>query len=100
MWNWLERQEQRERDLERGVDADLVRDNRRRRKLALWSFGLLAMLVTLDRLFQLRGWWHELVFIAVMVCLISGFVALRWAAAESAFLHRPDPKEPPRLFKL
>ena len=100
MWNWLGRRVQRQNELDRGVDADLVRDNRRRRKLALWSFGVLGILVAIDRLFHLRGWIHELVIIGATVFLIFGFVAARWAAAESAFLHRPDPKEPPRLFKL
>lgn len=100
MWSWIERRIERQRELDRGVDADLVRGNRRRQMLALWSFGFLGMLVTLDRLLHLRGWFHELVFIVAMVFLVLGFVASRWASKESAFLNRPDPKEPPRLFKL
>ena len=100
MWNWLERREQREKDLEHGVDADLVVDNRRRRKLALCSLGLLAMLVLVDWIFQFRGWVHELVITGAIVFLVLGFVAARWAATESALLHRPDPKEPPSLFKF
>lgn len=100
MWNWLERREQRELDLEHGVDVDLVGDNRRRRKLALFWLGLFVILVLADWPFQFRGWVHELVTTGAIIFLILGLVAARWAAAESAFLRRPDPKEPPSLSKL
>jgi hypothetical protein len=100
MWNWFERWTQRQQELEHGVDADLVRDNQRRRRLAWWSFGVVVLLVAIDTLFHLRGWFRDVVVLASIAFLVFGFVTAKWAQAESGFLSRPDRKEPPRLFKL
>jgi hypothetical protein len=86
--------------LERGVDADLVRDNQKRRKLALLSFGLVALLVSTDTLFHLQGWFRDLFVLASIAFFVFGVVNGKWAQAESAFLSRPDRKEPPKLFKF
>jgi hypothetical protein len=85
--------------LERGVDADLVGDNRRKQRLALWSFGLVVLLVAIDTLFHLRGWFRDVVVFAGIAFFVFGLVTAKWAQAESRFLSRPDPKGPPRLFK-
>jgi len=100
MWNWLERRVQRQNELDRGVDADLIRDNRKRFRLSWWSFSLGALLVAIDVLVQLPNWFHKTIYFLAFGFLVSGWLAWRWAVAEDAFLNRPDSKEPPKLFKL
>jgi hypothetical protein len=100
MRGWLERWVRRQNELERGVDADLVGAVRRKWKLFLWLFGSGGLTLGCDALFTLRGWLHNsLIFIAALF-FIAGTVVARLAWAEDAFLSRPEPEEPPRLFKL
>ncbi|MGB6623966.1 MAG: hypothetical protein WBE43_04210, partial [Candidatus Acidiferrales bacterium] len=40
MLDWFRRYRQRQRDLAAGVDADLVRSNRRKSRFALWCVGI------------------------------------------------------------
>ena len=37
--------------------------------------------------------------LAAGLSFVMGAIIARWAAAESAFLNRPEPEEPPKLFK-
>jgi hypothetical protein len=99
MFDWLRRRQQRDFDLARGVDADLVTDNRSRFRLAACLFAVTALLVIVDRALHLTGWLHTGVVWTSVILLIASVVIARWAAAESSFLHSPDPKEPPSVFK-
>jgi hypothetical protein len=99
MNSWLQRWYQRHRDLSLGVDSDLVRDNRRRYKL---SFGLLSvgMLLILlgTKLHSPSTVRWILVGIAAVSFLAGSFLA-HWAQQEAAFLRKPAPEEPPRIFE-
>jgi hypothetical protein len=99
MWNWFERWVQRQNDLEKGVDADLVEGNRRKWKLVFWFMGCGALLLSLDGLFLIPIWFRRVVLFSSALMIIAGFLLLRWASAEHAFLNRPEPKEPPSIFK-
>jgi hypothetical protein len=95
---WWARQSRRSFDLRHGVDADLVAENRRRRRLAwaLLGSGFL-MAVLLDRI-RPTGWLRTVSSVVLGILFIAGFVLLRWAGAESSFLNKPDPEKPPSLF--
>ena len=99
MLGWLGRQQKRWRELSQGVDADLVRDNRRRYKwaAALITFGLI--LVPLSRSVPPSGAIYDIVVGAAMSSWIAGVVLLHWAYRESLFLNRPDSEDPPKLFR-
>jgi hypothetical protein len=99
MWNWLKRRDDRQRDLENGIDADLVGDDRRRwsHALRLWLAGTLLFVV--ERYLPIPGWAHLSVRFAAVACIILGFFLSKWASQERAFLGKPDPEAPPKLFK-
>lgn len=99
MISWWSREAQRERDLAVGVDADLIRDNRRRFRLSFILIGTAAVLAVICRTLYLSGWIANICFGVSIVLIVSGFVSFKWAQAESRFLHRPDPEEPPKIFK-
>jgi hypothetical protein len=98
MLGWFGRQEQRERDLKDGVDADLVLDNRKRFWLGLELMATGFALGLCSNWFHLKGWFKESLFWTAMALLIGGFVVMRWTSEESRFLRRPDPPKPPSLF--
>ena len=95
---WFARWRGRQRELAAGVDADLIEDNRQRWKRALRLFALAVVLALIyakapHPVDQIAGWLAFGCFIAAM------FVA-EWARGESAFLNKPDPPEPPSLWKF
>ena len=99
MRNWLKRQQDRQRELERGVDADLVHGNRRRFRV---SFRLLAagtVLALAARYLPGPPWARRTLTLAASGCLVCGFILFKWAMRERAFLNEPGPEEPPKLFK-
>jgi hypothetical protein len=98
MSSWWQRWERRQNELAQGVDADLVRDNRRRYRLALGLLGF-GFLLNLLMAKMYSGMLYDVVFAASLLCYIGGFIALRWAAAERAFLSRPDREDPPRILR-
>lgn len=100
MWDWLERWQQRQRELQQGVDADLVRANRRRWKVCWSLFGLSFLIIAIEATVKLSEAWHRVALGLFMVCLGGGLVLGQWARAEQGFLQRPNPKEPPRLFRF
>jgi hypothetical protein len=94
MTNWLKRFQERQRELAHGVDADLVKINRRRfrRGLFLLAFGcLLGFVGPKVHLSLLLRAATAVVF--GISCLIGLFM-LQWAARESAFLNSPDSEKP------
>jgi hypothetical protein len=99
MWGWLERWQQRQRELKHGVDADLVRDNRRRWKLSWCLLGCCFALIGIQAVLKPSGPWDRVAEVLTAVCFIGGLVLGRWARAEESFLERPNSKEPPSLSK-
>jgi hypothetical protein len=100
MWNWLERQMQRQDDLDRGVDADLVRGNRKKWKIAALFIAIGLLFLRIRSLVFISAKVQRVFDVIGATLLVLGFMIGRWAWRESAFLSQPDPKEPPRLFKL
>ena len=97
MFGWLERKQQRNNELSQGVDADLVRDNRKRWKQGFWFLVCGFVLLGIQTKFRFSGPWHYIAVGITMVCFASGLFLWTWARAEWAFLNRPSPKEPPKL---
>jgi hypothetical protein len=99
MSGWLRRWSQRQRDHTWGIDADLVRDNRRRFKFAFGLMGLgLLFILFGGKLFSpdpLR--W--IVLGTAGVSFLAGFSMGMWAQQEAAFLSKPEREEPPTIFK-
>jgi hypothetical protein len=83
----------------RGVDANLVRYNRKPFQLSLYFFILCLAFVAVDWKAHLQGHAHDVVVWIGMGCFGAGLAGARWAAAEDAFLHCLDPREPPSLLK-
>ncbi len=99
MWDWLYRWRQRDRDLQQGVDADLVHANQRRWKICAGLFGLCFLLLGIQSVVKFQGTLHQIT-VAVTVAAIFGAIILgNWARSWDAFLNKPDPKEPPRLWR-
>jgi hypothetical protein len=99
MWPWFERRRQRARELRQGVDADLVRANRRRRQLTAALYACCFLLIGIQTKLKFVGFWRHLVVGATIASFLGGFVSGLWARQESAFLNRPDPEDPPKLWK-
>ena len=92
MFDWFYRDSPRH-----GVDAALVRTNRKQLKFGLWSSGIGLVLIGLDG--KLRGIPEDIVGFAAVFSLIVGFVVVLLASREYWFLRKSDPKKPPSLFK-
>jgi len=99
MSSWFERWRQRQRDLTQGVDADLIRDNRNRYRLAFGLIGFGFLLGLLDARIRIPSMVRLIVVGMAGASLIAGFLLAAWARQEAAFLSKPDPEEPPRIFK-
>ena len=80
MSSWWPRQEQRERDLARGVDADLVSDNRRMSWTPQALVCIAFLLIGAAKLVNLQGWMWEIAFWTAMAALLAGAIAraMRW----------------------
>jgi hypothetical protein len=99
MFGWLERELHRQRDLQDGVDADLVRDNRRRYKLSALLLGCAFLLSGILAKVGLPEPWQAIVVALTMALFVGGMIIGHWAWREWIFLRQPDPKEPPSLLK-
>ena len=99
MSTWFERYQRRKRELAQGVDADLVRSNRARYKLAFVLFGFGFLLALMTTTLNPIGISDKIGFVLAMLVIISGLAVGRRASAESAFLSKPDPEDPPRIFR-
>src|SRR5580704_13149102 len=95
----FDRWRQRQSDLRRGGDADLIHTNRNRYRLTfvLLGFGLSLSLLTAKVHIPKTLRW--VLICTGIVSLIVGFLFGLWARSESAFLNKPDPVEPPRIFR-
>jgi hypothetical protein len=95
---WWARQSQRTFDLRHGVDADLVAENRKRRRIAWVLLCSGIFLGWLLGKLQPAGWLRTVLSTVAVALWIIGIILLRWASAESNFLNKPDPEKPPSLF--
>ena len=99
MSSWLERWRHRQRDLAQGADANLVRDNRNRYRLAFGLMGFGVLLSLLDTKVKIPNTLRLIVVGIATVFFIAGFLLALWARQMGAFLSKSDPEEPPRMFK-
>lgn len=99
MLEWFSRYNQRQRDLAVGVDADLVQSNRKKLRISLLLISASFLFIGIDHFVKLHGHAHEIVTWIFGFLLVGGVFLGRWAGLESSFLRKPDPKEPPSLFK-
>jgi hypothetical protein len=99
MSGWLQRWSQRQHDLARGVDADLIRDNGKRYKVAFGLIGLGLLLALLGSTVHNPGFLRWTLLVTGSVSAVVGFLMAMWAREEAAFLNKPDPEEPPTIFK-
>jgi hypothetical protein len=99
MWDWIQRSLQRQSDLQQGVDADLVRANRQKWKLFALLLGLTFAFFRIQALVEPSGLLHKVAVGITIVLFISAFLLGHWAYLERVFLDKPDPKEPPKLWK-
>ncbi len=97
--NWWDRWRRRQNQLAQGVDADLVRENQKRYRFA---FGLLTFAFALSLLvskIHLQAALRIVVSVVATVCGVAGFALLAWSRQDAAFLGKPEPEEPPKIFK-
>jgi hypothetical protein len=99
MAGWPSHWQQRQRDLQNGVDADLLQANRGRRKLSWYFFALVFLLIGVQAIVKPTGTWRGILVALCVVSLVCAVGLAHWARAESAFLSKPDLEKPPSLFK-
>jgi hypothetical protein len=99
MTSWTERWQRRRRELAEGADADLVRTNRRRFRLAFSLIGLALALTAIEAKVQLPKSLDTVLRIVAVSSFVIGSMMGRWAREERAFLNRPDPEGPPEIFR-
>ena len=97
--NWLGRWLERQHDLAVGVDADLVRDNHKRYRLACGLLGFGFVLGLLVSKVHFQGILRLVVGVIATVSFLAGLVLAAWARQEAAFLSKPDHEEPPKIFE-
>jgi len=99
MGSWFQRWQRRQSDLAQGVDADLVRDNsnKYKRGFFLLAFAFLLSFVSGKVRFPRPA---QIMLESISVAsFIAGVLTLMWAGLERTFLDKPEPQEPPRIFK-
>lgn len=99
MTGWMQRYSQRQRDLSRGVDADLVRENRQHYNFAFWLVVLGLLLMLLASKVHSPSLLRWILVGAASASGLAGFLTAIWAQQEAAFLNKPDREEPPTIFK-
>jgi hypothetical protein len=85
--------------MEQGVDADLVHANRRRWKLCAFLFGLAFLSLGILAVAKFEGTLSQIAVAITMVLFFGAMILGHWARSWDAFLNKPDPKEPPRLWR-
>jgi len=99
MWDWFHRWQLRRRDLQKGVDADLVQENRRRWKLCACLFGLSFLSFGILTVAKFQGIMNQLAVAITTGLFFGAMITGHWARSWGEFLDKPDPKEPPRLWR-
>lgn len=99
MWNWLQLRIQRARELQAGVDADLVRDNTKRRKWSAIMAGCGLLILGFLYYVKLPDPWSKIVAAVAGILTIGGLILVKFARLWNWFIYRSDPKGPPSPFK-
>jgi hypothetical protein len=99
MHSWIDRWRKRQRELAKGVDADLIQANRRRSRLAFGVFVVGFFLLLIDAKLHLPTVLRTVLRTGAVVCLLVGVLVGKWVQAEHLFLTRPDSEGPPEIFK-
>jgi hypothetical protein len=97
--SWFERWSRRQDELAQGVDADLVRENRKQYKRAFWLLGFGFLLAFLMSKVQLAESLRPIVAAIAGGAGVAGSILLLRARQEEIALHKPAPEEPPQIFK-
>lgn len=50
--------------------------------------------------FHPSGFVKKVLVVVVMCFFVAGVIGLRWAGYEASFLNKPEPKQPPRLWRF
>jgi len=95
--SWYRRWEKRQADLARGVDASLVRTNRRRYKVAAVLLAASSLTAWSLSATDIPVWAEWPLRLVVAVGGVSGLILLRWAQQERINLEKPDPEKPPSI---
>jgi len=97
--SWVQRWLERRNQIARGADAQLFAENARR--FRWWAALLVAgcLLSWLDLKLPLAHAAHIALNIVVFILLGVSVFLFRWAQAQDSFLRRPDPEDPPSIFK-
>ena len=99
MYSWIDRWQQRQCELAEGVDADLMRANRRRSRLAFGLFVFGFVLVLINAKLHLPTMLRAVLGPVGVICILIGVLVGKWAQAEHSFLTRPDSEGPPEIFR-
>jgi hypothetical protein len=99
MSSWFERWRQRQREIIQGVDADLFSDNDKRYRLGFGLLGLGFVLSLFAVKFHIPSALRMIVRGIASVSFLAGLLLVGWARQQADFLNKPDPEEPPRIFK-
>ena len=99
MSRWLGRRAPREHDLLSGVDADLVQANRRRAALSWYFFAAPFLMVVLQAVITFTGPWRLIALGLTCLFFLCGVGLGHWSYSERAFLNKPEPEEPAKLFR-
>ena len=97
--SYWQRFTQRQEDLARGVDADLVRDYRRRERLSWILLGAGLLLIFVDSKLRLQGILRSIFAYSGGACVVVSGLLRQWARREWMFVNEPDPEEPPSILK-
>jgi hypothetical protein len=99
MSSWLERRRQRQHELDSGVDADLIFDNRKRNRLAAALMASGSLLGLLSSSSYIPSLLRLVVKGSAVLAFVPGFLLFLWAKQAAVFLHKPDAEKPPEIFK-
>jgi hypothetical protein len=91
------RYQERQRKLAAGVDADLVRDNRKHHRIGLALIGGGLGLILLVKYIPLPRVLERVIAIVSGAAFIGGFILLKFAQHEEYVINKPDPEKPPSI---
>lgn len=95
--SYLARWEKRRAELDRGADANLVRDSRRRGRIGFVLLLTAFIAALTSRAMPLPESVEWPVRVVVAVVAVGGLVLRRWSQAERVNLETPDPEKPPSI---
>src|ERR1700722_17427724 len=72
MLDWIERRVLRQRELQQGADADLLRDNRKRWKLSWVLLGSSFVLIGVQTMIVLSDPFHRIAVALTMILFVAG----------------------------